>query len=85
MKVKKRKPMERDYAKFCDMVLKYTFPEIRPYTNADCIKCHCTEKHMFKVGAIIFCKKCFREEFKTETPVTNERLTYLKWLKKYNA
>ena len=55
-------------------------PKIFIYTNTKCVKCHTIEEEMIRVGAIIICHKCFREEFKTKDPVTLERDNYLKWL-----
>jgi hypothetical protein len=37
---------------------------------------------MIRVGAIIFCEKCIKEEFKSDDPVRLERAKYLKWLHK---
>ncbi len=50
--------------------------------NASCIKCDALHKEMIRVGAIIFCEKCIKEEFKSDDPVRLERAKYLKWLHK---
>lgn len=51
------------------------------HNNASCLKCHVVEKEMVRVGVIIFCKKCYEEEFSTLDPVKEEREKYLEWLK----
>jgi hypothetical protein len=53
--------------------------------NASCIKCDALHKEMIRVGAIIFCEKCIKEEFKSDDPVRLEREKYLKWLHIWNT
>jgi hypothetical protein len=55
--------------------------------NTECMKCGTVEKEMVKVGALVFCKKCFVSEFKNADPVDRDKnsvrsKTYDKWLRK---
>lgn len=54
---------------------------IHGWNNASCVKCDKVEKYMVRVGAIVFCTKCCKEEFGTEDPVRLEKDVYRKWLK----
>jgi hypothetical protein len=59
---------------------------IHNFENADCIKCNQVEKHMTRVGAIVFCDNCVKEEFDMNdlNPVKNQKEKYREWLKVYN-
>jgi hypothetical protein len=59
-------------------------PQIHYHNNVECLKCNTLEVTMIRTGCLIFCEKCFKEEFKTDKPITDERDTYQKWLKIYN-
>lgn len=56
--------------------------EITIYHNVRCLKCNQLFDILWHVGNLFFCEPCYREEFKTENPVTQEREVYLQWLKK---
>jgi hypothetical protein len=61
-----------------------TIGHYHTYHNAECIVCSALEPEMVRVGAVIFCSKCVKEQFSSENPVRDERETYLKWLNKRN-
>jgi len=48
--------------------------------NNDCLKCGGVDLKMVRIATLIFCEKCFPEEFHTEDPVNQEKDTYLKWI-----
>jgi len=52
----------------------------RVFYNRECDECANIEEEMVKVGGIILCKYCFREQFSTDDPVKKEREKYLKLL-----
>ena len=51
--------------------------------NTKCLNCEEILFRMVRVGALVFCPKCFHEIFHTDDPVMKERETYLEWLKIY--
>ena len=53
------------------------------HTNADCLKCGALEKKMVRVGGLIFCHKCTKEEFVTIDPPRDEREVYKRWIQEY--
>ena len=56
---------------------------VHRHVNSCCVKCDKIEKEMIRTGSVIFCIKCFFEEFETTDPVTDERDKYRKWLRVY--
>ena len=70
-----------DLTEYFEGIRDMEFPQIHNHTNSCCVKCGVIKKNMLRIGAIIFCFKCTKEEFKTLKPVTTERKKYLKWLK----
>lgn len=59
-----------------------------PYTNAKCLKCNRCCVNMAKIGAIIMCVKCAKEEFGVDLEGFGNssdiyKTKYIKWLKIY--
>lgn len=48
--------------------------------NTECLKCNNVFKYMVRVGVLVFCDNCFKEEFKSSDPVREEREKYKHWL-----
>ena len=57
-----------------------TMSHYHVHHNAGCIKCKALHLEMVRVGAVIFCEDCVRQEFSSKDPVREEREIYLKWL-----
>ena len=53
------------------------------FHNAACVKCGLVEQEMVRVGAVIFCADCCREEFTSDDPVIDDREKYTDWLHKW--
>jgi hypothetical protein len=47
--------------------------------NGSCVKCDAIEKFMIRIGAVVFCAKCVREEFNSNDPIREERERYHHW------
>lgn len=56
---------------------------IHVHHNAACLKCRRIELEMLRIGALIMCSDCTKEEFKTGDPVHLEKAKYGEWLEKY--
>jgi hypothetical protein len=73
--------------------------QVKSYRNASCLKCKKVEKEMVAIGPMIFCPKCFDEEFKDvmtdslggkfSSPAlcywVDSQSKYFDWLKKYQG
>ena len=62
------------------------------YHNVFCLKCKEVEFKMVKIGPMIFCTICFRQEFGSINELNissadydTKSTSYKKWLKKYNS
>lgn len=51
----------------------------RRIKNETCKKCGVVEKEMILVGVLVFCGRCFGEEFVSKDPVIEEREKYNYW------
>jgi len=79
-----KKNKEVNLNKWFEGILKLDrMSSLQPFYNSVCLKCGVVEEVMIKVGILVFCKKCCKEEFKTNDPVEKEKSLYKKWLKKY--
>ena len=65
-------------------------PRVLTTYNSKCLCCKCIEEEMIKVGCLVFCEKCFRQEFQEAWILTGRDYTvshdsneYKKWLKVY--
>lgn len=56
--------------------------------NNSCLKCGKTHKKMVLIGALVMCRKCWRDEFGVEIITTFSNLyktKYNEWLKKHKG
>ena len=53
------------------------------FCNSTCCECLSCEPFMVKVGALVFCHKCFTSHFTTADPVIQERKKYLELVHQY--
>lgn len=74
-----------DYEELVNHVLE-SKENIRYIYNYYCVKCSVVNYAMIKIGDVVFCQNCHREEFgeKDKNPAKNQRKKYLKWLKVYS-
>jgi len=66
-------------------------PRVLSFNNCACLKCSSVMKEMIRVGAMIFCHRCYEEEFgdiTVESKIGGLSVAgggkYSYWLKKYN-
>ena len=60
--------------------------EAKEAYNNDCLKCGKVYKRMVRIGALIFCNRCFKSEFfgQTEfTPKSKLGRIYYRWVRKW--
>ena len=79
----KKSKLENDWSALVKYYKENPIPSARIINNYECIKDNKVEKEMVEVGCFAMCKKCFKEEFKTDDPVGKEPKQYKKWLEVY--
>lgn len=80
----KPKKKKSNYELLTEAIMNSKSPSVFYVNNLFCIKCAAVKRYMIRVGAVVFCERCFKKEFNTEDPITEQRELYIKWLRKYN-
>jgi hypothetical protein len=57
--------------------------EAKVHYNSNCSKCGVTESQMVRLGPMIFCNKCYEEEFGLEYDIDTSSEIYKKWITEY--